>query len=165
MPGAPVPRTTIDVLDNRIRTVERGMENLSHEMVNLSTKIDTQTSSLSAKLDERGKTQWPTLIAGGSFVLGVTLAIGTLAYRPVISDISRLERRQEIDESQIVPRGEHQEKWRANDFQLSNLQRQLDELGKKTGDVYTARDALIELRNRLDRFEFRTGVSPPRGGP
>lgn len=61
----------------------------------------------------------------------------------------------------LVPRGEHQERWRAQDAAAASLQRQLDELKGAFGGVYGARDVIIELRERLERIERSR---PPSGG-
>lgn len=53
----------------------------------------------------------------------------------------------------IVSRAEHQERWRAIDNQFADLQRQVDEVKRQQGDVYTARDAILDLKQRLDRID------------
>lgn len=45
--------------------------------------IAAKLEGLSSKLEERNKTQWPTLIAAGGFLLAFMIAIGAMAYDPI----------------------------------------------------------------------------------
>ena len=44
------------------------------------------------RLDERSKTQWPTLLMGASVVLALSVAIGALASRPIDAAMDRHEK-------------------------------------------------------------------------
>lgn len=136
-------------LEQRVYNVEQGLQSIS-----------AQISGLSAKLDERSKTPWATLISGGVFMLAIMSTVGVLAYRPIDAaqirgelDLRELRREAMADmrvvKELIVPRGEHSEKWEANRAQIMNLQRQIDELSKRTGDTYTARDAILDLKQQI----------------
>jgi len=59
----------------------------------------------------------------------------------------------------IVPRGEHEEKWRSNDRQFTDTQRQLDEIKKAYSDLYSPRDALTNLQRRLEDVERRLALA------
>lgn len=69
------------------------------------------------------------------------------------ASIAALELRAREAVAGVVPRGEHQERWRSQDAAVVSLQRQLDELKSAFGGVYGARDVIIDLRERLDRVE------------
>lgn len=71
----------------------------------------------------------------------------------VDADLTALEARAREAQGAVVPRGEHQERWRSQDAAIAALQRQLDELKAAFGGIYGARDVIIELRERLDRIE------------
>jgi hypothetical protein len=60
----------------------------------------------------------------------------------------------------ILPRGEHEEKWRTNAVSQSDLQRQIDEVRKAFGDTYSPKDALRFMQERLDRIEGRLPAKP-----
>lgn len=58
----------------------------------------------------------------------------------------------------LVPRAEHERVWANYDQRFADHQRQLDELKQAFGGVYGTRDALLDIRSRLDRVEReRTG--------
>lgn len=78
----PKARYDIGALEQRVIGVEQAVQSIS-----------TQFSALSAKLDERGRTQWPTLITAGGFLMAIMGGVGTLAYRPVEAAQIRHERR------------------------------------------------------------------------
>lgn len=70
-----------------------------------------------------------------------------------------------LDQEQ-VPRGEHEEKWRSADLRFQDLQRQIEEIRKSFGDTFSLRDALLEMKARLDALDAaerarRTGPSSP----
>lgn len=78
----PKARYDIGALEQRVVGVEQAVQSIS-----------TQFSALSAKLDERGRTQWPTLITAGGLVMAIMGGVGALAYRPVDAAILRNEQR------------------------------------------------------------------------
>jgi len=74
--------------------------------------------------------------------------------RAVLEDrIKRIEADIQAVEAGIVPRGEHQEKWRGIDQGISNLQRQIDDLKKQFGETFSLRDALLQMQRRIDALE------------
>ncbi|MFC3692018.1 hypothetical protein ACFOWB_07275 [Chenggangzhangella methanolivorans] len=75
--------------------------------------------------------------------------------------LSVLDARAREARDAVVPRGEHQERWRAEDAAIAGLQRQVDDLKSAFGGLYNARDVIVDLRQRLDRVE-RRGEAPAR---
>jgi hypothetical protein len=189
-------------LDQRVLGLERGVHDLSTQLTSRFAEVGTAIAGLTAKLDERSKTPWATIVSAMGVVLAIVVAGGQLAKAPLDTAISRLERdtmslstntvplssfgdfkgayennrvlaRQELDarfarvDSQIarveehtrsvatdiVPRGEHEERWRSEDRDIQSMQRQVDELKTAFGGIYGARDVIIDLRGRLDRVE------------
>ncbi|GLI23507.1 hypothetical protein GGQ86_002955 [Xanthobacter flavus] len=73
--------------------------------------------------------------------------------------IKRIEGDLNAAEKSIVPRPEHEEKWRSFDRETAALQRQIDDLKKQFGDTFSLRDALLQMQRRIDAIE-----SDRRGG-
>lgn len=71
----------------------------------------------------------------------------------VDGEIAQLEERARAAQAAVVPRGEHEERWRSQDAAVAAVQRQVDDLKSAFGGIYGARDVIIELRERLDRME------------
>jgi hypothetical protein len=71
--------------------MDQRLTNLEGNFKSLSENITVQFTALNAKMDERGRPQWQLLVGIGSLMLGLTAAIGTLAYQPIKSDLTRLE--------------------------------------------------------------------------
>lgn len=77
------------------------------------------------------------------------------------TDLSKLEGQVREAAAAVVPRGEHQERWRSQDAAVAAVQRQLDDLKAALGGIYGARDVILDLRERLDRVERRRLDPPP----
>jgi chromosome segregation ATPase len=106
----------------------------------LAAKIDSSLAIINAKIEERGKIQWPAIGA----LLSAIMAIGALAYWPIQTEQGRLAK--DIDTvnatllaqsdrlsasiekvtDKVVPRGEHVEKWNNFDAQLSALSHRIE---------------------------------------
>jgi len=185
-------------LEQRVYGLERGVQDLNQLFTGRIGDVSAQLSALAAKLDERSRTPWATIVSAMGVVLAIVIAGGQLAKTPVDDAIRRLERdaaeatplttfgdfkatyennrlvnRQDMDarfarvdgmlkaletqareaQAAVVPRGEHQERWRSQDLALQSVQRQIDDLKQALGSIYGARDVIIDLRERLDRVE------------
>lgn len=73
--------------------------------------------------------------------------------RQVEERFSRVETKQEVDKKEIVPRGEHQEKWAGQTQITANLQRQIDEFRRDFGSTYSLRDAFGNVQRKVDELE------------
>lgn len=60
----------------------------------------------------------------------------------------------------LVPRAEHERVWQNYTSKDQDLQRQLDEMKQAQGNVYGARDVILDLRERLDRVERQRLTQP-----
>lgn len=76
------------------------------------------------------------------------------------SEIDRLNQDITSVEKVTVPRGEHEEKWRANDQRFSDQQRQIDDLKKFNTDLVSARDFLKNLDDRMRTLELQRRAGP-----
>jgi hypothetical protein len=54
--------------------------------------------------------------------------------------------------------------WQSDDQQKASLQKQIDELKQAQANTYSARDLLLDMRERQDRIERQVyGTSRPPG--
>ncbi|HEY0292809.1 MAG TPA: hypothetical protein VGC51_10835 [Hansschlegelia sp.] len=216
MPNAGITASSDDAkfaaLEQRVYGLERGVTDLSASMSVRFGDVTTQIAGLGAKLDERSRTPWATIVSAMGVVLAIVIAGGQLAKLPIDQAVTRLERdtetldkttvplstfqefkstyennrllnKQDIDakvaavsadlrtleartrdDAQgIVPRGEHEERWRAIDGSIASVQRQVDDLKQALGGIYGARDVILDLRSRIDQLE-RGGHPAGRDG-
>lgn len=75
-------------------------------------------------------------------------------------DRARLEGSLADLRSGLVPRAEHERVWQNYTSKDEDLQRQLDEVKQAAGNVYSARDVILDLRERLDRVERQRLAAP-----
>lgn len=87
----PKARYDIGALEQRVFTLEKGLNDISSAI-----------SALGAKIDERSRTPWATLIAAFAFLLAFMTTVGVLAYRPIEGDIGRHESRLNAIEGRYV---------------------------------------------------------------
>lgn len=59
----------------------------------------------------------------------------------------------------IVPRGEHEEKWRGADLRFADVQRQVDAIKADFSGLYSPRDALTSMQRRIEDLERRLIMS------
>ncbi len=74
----PQARYDIGALEQRVSGTEKALNDISSSI-----------AALGAKLDERSRTPWVTLIAAGGFLLAFMTTIGVLAYGPIEKGIAR----------------------------------------------------------------------------
>lgn len=77
--------------------------------------------------------------------------------------IERLEKQVRETASGIVPRGEHTEKWLAQRDRDADLQRQVDSLRKDFGELYSPRDALKSMQQRIDDLDRQLRQTGSKG--
>ncbi len=75
-------------------------------------------------------------------------------FEGVEADVSNIRK-------EVVPRAEHEEKWRGADGHREALQRQLDDLKHQFGETFSLRDALIQMQKRIDTLEDAKSGSRP----
>lgn len=67
--------------------------------------------------------------------------------------IKRSENDIDAIQKQLVPRGEHEQTWTGQRQRDVDLQRQIDEVRKGFGDLYSPKDALARMQQRIDELE------------
>jgi hypothetical protein len=90
----PDPRAAYAVLEQQVVGLEKDVTDLGSSIVGLDRKMtealsslggrmETAIASINAKLDEKSRTHWPTLIAAGSLLVVIMGSLGSLAYLPI----------------------------------------------------------------------------------
>jgi hypothetical protein len=117
--------------------------------------IAAQIGELTKAVNDRSRTPWATLAAFGGLMLIVVKTGGDLSLAPIIQGVER--NRQDIASvtAGLVPRGEHEERWRSLGAEDENLQRQIDGLDEALGGTWNIRDGLETINSRLDRYDQR----------
>jgi hypothetical protein len=69
------------------------------------------------------------------------------------NQLERLERDVQEIRLGLVSRNEHLERWRSQERDIVGLQRQIDEQRQAFGGTYGLRDAMLEMKSKLDRVE------------
>lgn len=132
--------------------------------------LERSIAAISTKLDERQKFPYATLIAGAALLLSIVVTVGGVVMSGVNKDFGylggRLDRFEDalyrIQDS-IVPRGEHQERWRSLEAGDANLQRQINDLNQKLDAIYPVNGVIVGIEERLKRIEdLRLQQTVPR---
>lgn len=71
----------------------------------------------------------------------------------MLDRIRRLEEQVADITKLIVPRGEHEEKWRGQGSKDADQQRQIDAVTNNFRDLYSPKDALASMQRRIDDLE------------
>ena len=165
-------------LGERVTNLNRRQTDLEAEMRSGFRQMEASFSSfadetrraiagVSSSISERNKPQWQAL----GVALTFATVLGGLAYMPIreatgdlkssVSTLSeKMVTRQEMDWRQA--RGA-EDRARMEDVistMRADLQRQLDQLSANSSSVYSARDIILDLRQRIDRVE-RSAPSQP----
>jgi hypothetical protein len=130
-------------LDQRVTGLEKGLADLGDTVTRQNQAVMAQIGALSDKLDERARTPWGVIWSAMGASITLFGLLGALVYRPIDQAQTRLEReqvsmQQQLQEQltalrlQIVPRGEHQERWRISDRDLERLEKRVDRLEQGT---------------------------------
>lgn len=176
-------------LQTEVGTLQGDFTDIKSTIAGFDRKIDAGLAAINAKLDERGRFQWGPIGALAGTMVGVVALFWQVSMRPTDTAIQRLEtltsdmsrsfisreevrtgrerfdRDLKILQDQVVPRGEHAEKWRANDTAFVTVQRQIDDIRKESGATYTLRDKVMDLNKRLDEVNgllMRSTWAPPK---
>jgi multidrug resistance efflux pump len=116
-PGCgPVP-AELAALEARVEGLERGVESIAREIKNLAVRID-----------ERGRTPWALIWSGLGVAASLVGLVGALVLRPIDEAQARLDRVQAAFAAELVPRREHQERWRQEERAIERLESRLDRL-------------------------------------
>ena len=164
-----------------------GFKQMESAMSAVAAEMRNSVAALSTNIAERNKPQWQAMgvvltfcaMLGGlaywpinSATTDLKAAVTTISanmvtqkemeWRTARGSEDRLRTEAaiaDLRESQ-VPRQEMERVWQSDDQQKAALQKQIDELKQAQANTYSARDLLLDMRERQDRLERQIyGVS------
>lgn len=163
-----------------------GFKQMEVSISGLANETRNSINALSSTMAERSRPQWQALsvVMGFAAILGGLaywpIREGTNDLKSAVSILSEkmvtqaemqwrtnrgIEDRQRTDQAILtlrdeqVPRKELERVWNAQSQRDDDLQRQITDLAANSASTITPRDALMDLRERLDRLERnRTSV-------
>lgn len=166
------------------KAMESGMSTLANEM---RASVSALSANLAERSRTQWPVIWSAagvctaaLIAAGTFVYGTLSTRQDRTDTTIVSVVDKMVTQKEMEwrtarsqedrlrtdgaikeiRSDLVPRAEHTRVWQNGEQRDADLQRQIDEIKQAQGNVYGARDVILDLRERLDRVE-RQRLSPP----
>lgn len=100
--------------------------------------------------EKNGYIRINTLAAIAVPCIGGLLLFINLSIAPLMKDID--QNKQDIRDlrGEIVPRGEHQEKWNSQAATDDELRREIKEIRDSLGAQYTLRDELMRMQKQVD---------------
>lgn len=76
-------------VDTKVELIERDVESLGLRMTNLEKSVDAGFKSITDKLNENQKANWPLLISALTFILGALLILSQMMVAPLENEILR----------------------------------------------------------------------------
>lgn len=165
-----------------------GFKQMESAVSSLANETRNSISALSSSIAERNKPQWQALGVALTFatVLGglayMPIREATTDLKSSVSIIAeKMVTQQDMEwrtargsedrerteaaiadlRGSLVPRKELERVWVSEDQQRAQMQKQIDELKANSAATYGARDALLDMRERLDRLErLRVTATP-----
>jgi hypothetical protein len=164
-------------LESEMRT---GFKQMEAAVGALATEMRSSVAALATNMAERNKPQWQAIAVALSFC---TVVGGLVYWPiqnsqtdmkvAMTAIVDKMVSRQEMDWRQArgqedrartdqavadlraaqVPRTELERVWHTDDLVNAQLQKQIDELKANQSQTYSARDLLLDMRERQDRLE------------
>lgn len=165
----------LGALSQRVTGVEQGVAQLRNELQSNFAALANQVGLLSDKFERKSQTPWSTLIAAAGFIVLIGGLYSTLSLKPVEQAIAQNATDIIHVKNDLVPRGEHQEKWRANDAkfddfslrmvssrdllmqQIKSVSDSVEGIKQQVGSTYGIRDVLMDVQKRIDKLEDSKG--------
>lgn len=110
---------------------------LRHDQTAAMAQVTEALRGVQNTVSERSRAPWGVIFSGLGVTITILIAIGGLAYTPILAAQSKLEARVEKLDLELVPRVEHVERWRQFERTADNWNRRLERLefpNKPKGD-------------------------------
>ena len=103
MPGnggsvSPTTERQVTALDVRYAGLEQKVYGLDQSILGIKSAVD----SLAAKFEERSRTPWGVLASIAGVSLTLIMAVGALAYAPILSNVQRIEVAVDRNHAQVL---------------------------------------------------------------
>lgn len=169
-------------LGERVTNLGRRQSDLETEMRTGFRTIESSIASLSTTLSERNKPQWQALSVMLAFaaMLGALaympireattdlkadvagLAASTVSRQEMdwrasrgVEDRARMENALDYAREHTVPRMVWEERNRARDTEIANINLRMEEIRTQMGSVYGTRDVILDLQQEVDSLRAR----------
>lgn len=148
----------------RVDSLQADISRVGNDVRSLSSKIDL--------ISRPATPQYTTWIAASGLIISLMVGFFTLGISPIKEAIAKndgdlrasvtkvehtaaLARKELADDLKeirgaVVPRGEHEQRWRSFEASLANISSRLDETRKTLSDLYSPKDALKDLQKQID---------------
>jgi septal ring factor EnvC (AmiA/AmiB activator) len=148
----------------RVDSLTNDIMRVGNDVRALSTKIDNMSKPVTP--------QYTTWLAGASLIITLMVGYFSLGISPIKEAIAKNDQdsrsamskveheiktaRKENDSdlkdvrSSVVPRGEHEQRWRSFENTTNNLAARIDETRKTLSDLYSPKDAFKDLQKQID---------------
>lgn len=156
-----------------ISPIKQSIEGLTETVDNLSRDVRSDVARIQSEVDEI-RTGYVTIDAYNDNRL-LSRQERAIVDERLRGEVEKLEAEFRRAEELVVPRGEHQERWRSTDAAIlanrelltagiADLQRQIDEVTARQGAVYGQRDIILSMQDRIDRLEALLREALTRAG-
>lgn len=148
--------------------IETRLATLEHQFQQWTQGITGQIATLSNKIEERSRTQWPIYIGFASILLAAMTYLDAAKLNPLkerdVEIMSIMKDMQKENKENIVPNWVHQREWRYRDDQFTahssrvelvekNMAERIKRLEDMFGSTWNIRDAIQVFQQRIDRLE------------
>lgn len=140
------PEAKYTQIVERVANQDRQIVDLERMVREGFRDLNSAISDMRSEAAAAAKTPWGTLSTVGSLGLAIVIAIGSLAYWPIRDAIIDIR-------GVLVPRPEYMERMRSITNELIDQQRQLDRMQKFADELYSPKDAMRRMDDRINRLE------------
>lgn len=175
-----LPLANNDALTVRVDTLTDSVARLSSKMDSAASAEDVRALSVKIdKLAQPSPTQYTTWIAAAGLIISIMVGFYTLGVSPIKDAIGKndadtriaLEKVERDSKSaradiaaelkdmrnSVVPRGEHEQRWRSLEATDTILGARIDETRKTLAELYSPKDAFKDMQSQIN--DLRTVIS------
>lgn len=138
-------------LEQRVHGLADAVSGVQRDVSELRSALFTKIDAITESLSTRGRPQWQVIFTGLGVVSSIMIAIGALAYRPIVEDMHEIKallgNGHYVSQSELILRKE------LVDENIAELRTRLNRIEEAYVSSFTPRDAIDSLKRRLDRLQ------------